>query len=85
VRYLLIAVKDKALEAFMPVHCARAQGEAMRNFQDAINDPQNKQLYAHPDDFDLYVIGEMDDTTGKILCPDAPYVLVAGAQAKVRT
>lgn len=66
-KYLLVAVKDNAIEAFQPIATVRAKGEAIRSFQDAINNPQNQQLHAHPEDFDLYYIGDFDDNTGHII------------------
>lgn len=63
---LLVAVKDRAIDAFQPVQTVRAKGEAIRAFQDAIANPQNNQLHNHPDDFDLYVVGTYNDENGFI-------------------
>lgn len=66
-KFLLIAIKDNAVDAFQPgIHVVRAKGEAMRNFSDAINDPNNKQLHQHAEDFDLWILGELDDQDGTI-------------------
>lgn len=84
-RYLLVSVKDRAIEAFQPIACVRAQGEAIRSFQDAISNPQNKQLHQHPDDFDLYIVGEYDDQDGTINAYAKPEKLADGKQLRMTT
>ena len=65
--FILIAIKDTAVDAFQPgLHVVRARGEAMRNFSDAVNDQNNKQLNHHAEDFELWILGELDDQTGVI-------------------
>lgn len=65
--YLLASIHDRSIDAFQPVGCVRAKGEAIRYFQDQINDEQRGgPLYKHPDDFDLYIVGTFDDATGTI-------------------
>lgn len=65
--YLIIAIKDTAVEAFQgATHCVRARGEALRNFADAVNDPNSKQLHNHPEDFELWILAELNDQTGEI-------------------
>lgn len=77
----LVAIKDNAVDAFQPgVHVVRAKGEALRNFADAINDPNNKQLNQHAADFDLWILGELDDQTG--LIETKPERLVRGTEVK---
>ena len=76
----LIALKDNATEAFQNVHSVRALGQATRDFADAVNDPQNKQLHQHPEDFELWTLGELDETTGKI--HGEPRRLMRGQDAK---
>lgn len=64
-RYLLISIKDRAVNAFQPIASVRAEGEALRAFQDLIADNNSPQA-KHPDDYDLYLVGYYDDQTGKI-------------------
>lgn len=76
-----MAIKDNAVDAFQPgVHVVRAKGEALRNFSDAINDPNNKQLHQHAADFDLWILGELDDQDGTIT--SNPQRLVRGTEVK---
>lgn len=80
-KLFLAAIKDNAVDAFQPgVFVCRAKGEALRNFSDAINDPNNKQLHHHAADFDLYILGELDDTSGKI--DSSPERLARGTDVK---
>lgn len=68
-KYLLISIHDRAINAFMPLANVRAEGEALRVFSDLLNDP-NSQHHKHPDDYDLYVIGTFDDQTGLLMNDD---------------
>lgn len=80
-KLFLIAVKDTAVDAFQPgVHVVRAKGEAMRNFTDAVNDQNNKQLYNHAEDFELWLLGELDDQDGSIV--SKPERLARGQDVK---
>lgn len=67
-KLLLAAVKDNAVDAFQPgIHVVRAKGEALRNFSNAVNDPNpNNVINKHAQDFDLWILGELDDQTGQI-------------------
>lgn len=64
-KLLMFAVKDRATEMFGNPMFLVSAGQAMRSFSDEVNraDPQN-QLHAHPEDFDLYALGEFDTNTG---------------------
>lgn len=81
--YLLVSVRDRALNAFQPPFSVRAEGEAIRNFQDAINDTNNRHLNQHPDDFDLYVLGQFDDANGALLRFEVPKQIALGKQLKI--
>lgn len=75
-KYLLVSIKDRALEAYQAVGNVRAKGEAIRVFMDMIadsNTPQGK----HPDDYDIYLVGYFDDQTGQ-LEPTTPEKLADG-------
>lgn len=69
-RYILCVIHDRSVDAYINLHCVRAEGQAIRQFQDAINDPQAGGLHKHPDDYDLYRIGEYDDNTATITLED---------------
>lgn len=59
------------------------KGVALREFQDAVNNPQNGQLFNHPSDFDLFVIGSWDEQTGKLTVLDVPEKLANCASLKM--
>lgn len=64
-RYKIVAVRDRAIDSFgQPVFVANLGG-AIRSFGDEIKrvDPNN-QMNKHPEDYDLYHLGEYDDETG---------------------
>lgn len=61
----MFAILDKAVGAFMQPFYARAKGEALRTFTDAVNDPQSP-FYKHPADFELYVVGSFDPGNGML-------------------
>lgn len=66
-KYLLCVIHDRSIDAYVNLHCVRAEGQAIRQFQDAINDQQNGgSIHKHPDDYDLYVVGEYTDDDGTI-------------------
>lgn len=57
------AVRDSALEAFMPPIFVPATGLAVRSFSDEVNKPESP-FYAHPADFELHLLGVYEDSTG---------------------
>jgi hypothetical protein len=59
-------------------------GVAIRSFSDEINrNNADNQLYNHPDDFDLYELGEFDDNTGIFTLHEQPKLLSLGKQVKI--
>lgn len=64
--YKLCVIHDRSIDAYINLHCVRAEGQAIRQFMDAINNPDGGSINKHPDDYDLYTIGEYDDNTGEI-------------------
>lgn len=64
---LYFAVKDLAVQAFGTPFLVRSTGEAIRSFQDEVNKQDgNSAIAAHPEDYELYRIGEYEDETGKL-------------------
>ena len=76
-RYVLISMHDRAVNAFQPVANVRAEGEALRVFKDLISNPQSQQ-HQHPDDYDLYIVGYFDDQTGRLEPLDVPRKIADG-------
>jgi len=68
-RVKVVAVKDRAVNAFLAPMTVTHVGTAKRSFADAINRPKDPTLggadfASKPDDFDLYFLGEFNPTTG---------------------
>jgi hypothetical protein len=83
-KLVLCTVKDRAADAFGRPMFVSSVGVAIRSFSDEVNrkDPEN-QLFNHPDDFDLYELGEFDDNTGLFALHDQPKLLSLGKQVKI--
>lgn len=81
--YVLVAIKDRAIEAFQQVFTVRAEGEAIRGFMDAINNANSGNMAKHPEDFDLFVVGNFDDDTGTIT-PEGPRKIGDGKQLAIQ-
>ena len=81
----LCTVKDRAADAYGRPMFVPSTGVAIRSFSDEINraDADN-QLYNHPDDFDLYELGEFDDNTGKFDIYEEPKLLSLGKQVQIK-
>jgi len=81
----LCTVKDRAADAYGRPMFVPSVGVAIRSFSDEINraDAEN-QLYNHPDDFDLYELGEFDDNSGRFTLHEEPKLLSLGKQVKLK-
>lgn len=65
------SVKDQKAQFFMNPFIQRNRGEAIRGFTQASSDP--KTLFSQsPEDFDLFELGEWDETLGKISLHSSP-------------
>lgn len=75
----IVSVKDRAADVFNRPFFVPHRNVAVRDFTDEVNraDPNNP-LHKHPDDFDLYVLGQFDDSTGTFIVEVSPTVLVRG-------
>lgn len=75
----ILAVKDRALDAYNYPFTQTTVAQAVRGFTDEVNsDPERSGVAKHPDDYDLYVIGHYNDQTGTIIPLDAPELVVRG-------
>lgn len=82
-KQIIVAIKDRAAEAFMRPWFVPTVGMAVRSFIDEVNRAaDDNNLYRHPDDFELYEIGVYDDSTGRIESYDDMHLLMMAKQVK---
>lgn len=73
------SIFDRKVQSYGRPMFARAIGEAMRIFRDEVNRPaEDNILYKHPEDFDLFHIGNFDEESGRLL-PVNPVMLDSGS------
>lgn len=65
----LYSYYDKQAETFSQPIVQHTDGLAIRNFQEAVNNP-DMVFSKFPDDFELYYLGDIDDSTGHFSVPD---------------
>jgi hypothetical protein len=83
-KLVLCSVKDRAADAFGRPMFVPSVGVAIRSFSDEVNrQDADNQLFNHPDDFDLYELGEFDDNTGQFALHELPKLLSLGKQVKI--
>ena len=71
-----VCVKDRAADVFNRPFFVPHRNVAIRDFTDEVNRVAvDNQLNKHPDDFDLYLLGEFDDSRG-VFSNNEPQVLV---------
>lgn len=80
----IVAIRDRALDAYGRPIFVHTVGQAIRSFQDEINRAEaNNEMNKHPDDYDLYLLGDYDDSTGKITnVTDGPQQIAIGKNLK---
>jgi len=63
--YVLV-VRDRAADAFGRPFFAPSVGLAERDFRSEVNRPaDDNNMYKYPDDYDLFLLGTYDDSTGQ--------------------
>ena len=74
--HFVVSIKDRAAEVFNRPFFVPHRNVAIRDFTDEVNRVAgDNQLNKHPDDFDLYLLGEFDDSRGAFV-NNEPQVLV---------
>jgi len=77
-KYSVCAVKDRAVDAFNRPIYVPTIGVAIRSFTDEVN-RKDSELATHPEDYDLYELGQWDDGTA-IYTPLEAIRVIARAQ-----
>lgn len=73
----MLAVRDRAIDAFMNPFVVQALGQGIRSFSDEVNNSQSP-MFSHPDDYDLYHIGDYDSDTGLVVACTPPRMIAIG-------
>jgi len=84
-KHNIIAIRDRKANAFNRPMALPSIGQAIRSFQDEINrEDNNNDLWKHPGDFDLYLLGTWDDETGQFENSEVPNQIAIGEELKYR-
>lgn len=71
-------IRDRAMDAYGQPIFTPTVGTAVRAFHDEINRKESA-MNGHPDDYDLYTIGEYDERTGAITS-EPPRMIAVGKE-----
>lgn len=77
------AVYDKKAQAYIYPHYFPQIGQAIREFEDQVNNPQ-MAFNKHPEDFCLFHIGEFDNASGKLKGNDQPVLIQEAYSLKTK-
>ena len=72
----IYTVRDHKAECYLPPFTMRTNAEAIRSFADSVVKP-GPTIHDHPEDFALYLVGEFD----QISCKLVPCEMVSLANA----
>lgn len=75
----VVAVFDVAAQFYHPPVFFRATGAALRWFEDLVRNPEAKEIHSHPDQFQLFHLGDWDDFSGGFAPLVHPTLLVHGS------
>lgn len=81
--YFVVAVRDSAMDAFMPPFNVPHIGLASRSFNDEINNRESP-MYKHPEDYELYQLATWNDATGIYEQLSTPNLVARGKDVVVK-
>ena len=83
-KMVICSIRDSAADAYGRPFFLPSVGVAIRSFTDEVNrSAEDNQIYQHPEDFDLFELGEFDDATGRFTLLDVPKQLALGRMVGV--
>lgn len=77
----VVSVKDRALDAYARPFYLPTLAMAERSFTDECNNAESP-MFAHPEDYDLFLLGEFDEGTGRFECLDLPQLICRAQDLK---
>lgn len=75
---LAVSVRDSATGLYLQPWFVIARGQALRAFADEVNRKGDSDLARHPEDFDLYLVAEFDEKSGRFGSLGDPELLIRG-------
>lgn len=76
--FVILAIRDRQLGAFMQPAAFQSIGQGIRSFRDETNNRESP-LNKHPEDYDLYHCGNWDEKNGKIEAFPEPTQIAIGS------
>ena len=78
----VVCVRDRATDQFGTPLFMVSIGQAIRSFSDEVNRAdKDNQLYRHPEDFDLFELGEFDTQKGTFAVHAAEQIAIGKSVA----
>ncbi|WNK13399.1 MAG: nonstructural protein [Microvirus sp.] len=62
-RFVVVAISDRAVGAYMRPFVAPSKGAAVRAFSDGVRGSES-EMGKHPEDYELHFLGWFDDQSG---------------------
>lgn len=82
-KYAVCAVKDRAVDAYNRPLYVPTVGVAIRSFNDECN-KKDSELHTHPEDYDLYELGQWDDQTAVYVALEQPRVIARAQDIAIK-
>lgn len=76
------SVRDRAADVYGRPFFTPSTGVAIRSFTDHVNSKDDSEIVKHPSDFELYLLADYDDESGRFECLPAPRMLARGEDVK---
>lgn len=70
-KIIIFSIFDKKAVAYLSPFYFPQKGQALRAFEDSVNDPQSV-FNKHPEDYALFELGTFDDMSGIITSKNVP-------------
>lgn len=81
----MFCVKDRATDTYGTPMFLVTNGQAVRSFTDEVNRPaEDNQIYRHPDDFDLYLVGDWNNETCEFTFVGGPECICRGKDVSTK-
>lgn len=88
-RFVIVAIYDRAVGAYSRPAFLRSEGEAIRVFSDEVNKPPSdvSPMGSHPEHFSLWFMGHWFDDSGLFHAPEGgnPTELVSAERVLVQS